>query len=148
MEKSYLKTSMIESEIVVDKETGEVLLEDFKRHTFIANSKEEFFLVYSSLLAVFNDMEKAEIRVFSFLLQYVDGTKFSVDKSIRLEIAKVTNLNERTVYTTVKSLEKKMLIIKHDTGAYQVNPRYAFKGSTSDRNKALKAIIELGCINC
>jgi predicted transcriptional regulator len=93
-------------------------------------------------------MEQSEIRVFSFLLQYANGTKFSVNKPIRLEISKQTELNERTVYNTIKKLEDKKLIFKHDTGAFQVNPRYAFKGSSLERNNQLKLIIELGCKEC
>lgn len=148
MKKSKVKTSLIEVDRFIDTSTGEIMDINVNRHTYLANSKEEFLLLYSSILGVFNKMEQSEIRVFSFLLQYADGTKFSIDKPIRLEIAKVTDLNERTIYNTVKQLEKKNLIFKHSTGAFQINPRYAFQGSTSNRSKELKAIIELGCKDC
>ena len=148
MKKSFLKTSITELTSTVNIETGEVIDTDIKKHTYLANTKEDFLLLYSSVLGIFNKMEQSEIRVFSFLLQYADGAKFSINKPIRLEISKVTDLNERTIYNTIKKLEEKKLIFKHSTGAYQVNPRYAFKGSTADRSKELKAIIELGCENC
>jgi len=148
MKKSYLKTGFTTVETVVDSETGEILSENVQKHTYLANTKEDFLLLYSSVLGIFNRMEQTEIRVFSFLLQYADGTKFAISKPIRLEIAKVTDLNERTVYNTIKSLVDKNLVAKLPTGAYQVNPRYAFKGSTTNRNQELKAIIELGCKSC
>lgn len=148
MKKSFLKTQLTEVNSIVDMETGELIEQTTKKHSYIANSKEDFLLLYSSILGIFQRMEQSEIRVFSFLLQYANGTKFSVNKPIRLEISKQTNLNERTVYNTIKKLEDKKLIFKHETGAYQVNPRYAFKGSSLERNNQLKLIIELGCKDC
>lgn len=148
VKQSYLRTGMIETEMFVDVDSGEILETNVKKHTYIANSKEEFLLLYSSVLGIFNKMEQSEIRVFSYLLQYADGTKFSIDKPMRLEIASTTELNERTVYNTVKKLTEKNLIFKYETGAYQINPRYAYKGSSINRNNALKAIIELGCKEC
>ena len=148
MKKSFLKTQLTEVNSVVDMETGELIEQITKKHSYLANSKEEFLLLYSSILGIFQKMEQSEIRVFSFLLQYANGTKFSVNKPIRLEISKQTELNERTVYNTIKKLEEKNLIFKHDTGAYQVNPRYAFKGSSLERNNQLKLMIELGCKDC
>ena len=148
MKKSFLKTQITELSTILDKDTGEVIEQTIKKHSYIANSKEDFLLLYSSILGIFQRMEQSEIRVFSYLLQYANGTKFSVNKPIRLEISKQTDLNERTVYNTIKKLEDKNLIFKYDTGAYQVNPRYAFKGSSLERNNQLKLIIELGCKDC
>ena len=146
--KSTLKTRFTEVTTTIDADTGAILDSNIKHHTYLANTKEDFLLLYSAILSIFNHMEQSEIRVLSFLLQYADGTVFSVDKSIRKEIGVKTGLSERTVYNTVKVLEGKKLIFKHATGAYQINPRYAFKGSTHERNHQLKTIIELGCTDC
>ena len=45
-------------------------------------------------------------------------------------------------------LKEAGLVYSQNKGMYQINPRYAFKGSTSNRDAALKAIIELGCKDC
>ena len=148
MKKSFLKTGLTQLHTVVDSSTGEIMDHDAKVHTYLANTKEEFMLIYSSILGIFNKMEQSEIRVFSFLLQYADGTKFGVSKSIRIEIAAATELNERTVYNTIKVLETKKLIFKLPSGAYQINPRYAFRGSTSDRNKQMEVMLKLHCSVC
>lgn len=143
--RAHLRSAVLHRETVVD-EDGVVLRDELKQHKYLADSKEEFLFLYSSILGIFNKMEQSEIRVFSFLLRYADSTPFGVGKEIRLEIAKVTGLNERTIQNTVKVLESKDLIFKSDSGAYRINPRYAFKGSTSDRNQHLKFFLEVGCI--
>lgn len=105
---------------------------------------EEVWLLDSSLIAVFTNMEQSEIRVYGYLLQYGNGLKFDVSKAMRKEIASVTSLNERTIYNTLRVLVEKKLIFKHESGLYQLNPRYAYQGSTTDRAVALKTIITLG----
>lgn len=145
---AHLKTSSVTQTFVIDSETNELLEHDIKRHTYLANSKEEFLLLYTSLLGVFEKMEQSEIRVFAYLLRYADGTLFQVGKPIRMEMAKHIELTERTIYNTIKILEQKSLLFRHESGVYQINPRYAFRGSSSDRNDQLKAIIELGCNDC
>jgi predicted transcriptional regulator len=146
-DKAVLRTRLTEIKEKYDSDNN-FIEATVKKHTFIANGKEEFFFVYSSMLAIFNSMEQSEIRVLGFLLRYADGTVFSIDKPIRIEIAKVTNLSERTIYNTVKALASKNLIFKHPSGAYQINPRYAYRGSVNERNNQLKAFIEIGCEDC
>ena len=144
MEKSKLKTSHSTESLVIDKESGEVLGSETNRITYMTKDKETFLLMYSSLIAVFTNMEQSEIRVYGYLLQYGNGLKFDVSKSMRKEIATVTSLNERTIYNTLRVLVEKKLIFKHESGLYQLNPRYAYQGSTTDRAVALKTIITLG----
>lgn len=148
MQNSFLKTGVTNVETIVDSETGEIIDVEIKRHSYLANTKEEFLLLYSSMLSVFMNMEQSEIRVFGYLLKYADGITFAINKPMRIEISNSTKLTERTIYNTIKILESKSLIFKHQSGVYQINPRYAFRGSTSERNQALKAIIELGCPDC
>lgn len=114
---------------------------------FNTELKEEKMLLHPSIIGIFTLMEQSEIRVYGYLLRYADGTSFAVSKAVRREISKVTTLNERTIYNTLKTLVKKNLLF-YIEGLYYLNPRYAFKGSSSIRNDKLKAIIELGCKDC
>lgn len=146
MKKSFLKTSINEKITVVDSD-GVVQQETIKKHTFLANTKEEFFLGYAGLIGMFQKMNQAEIRIFGYCLNY-RSAKFDISKKVRLSMSKQIDLNERTILNTIPLLIEKSILYKHEDGLYQINPRYVFYGSSSDRNNELKTIIELGCKNC
>ncbi len=108
---------------------------------------DEFMLIYSSLLSVFMEMGLAEIRIYGYLLKYSTEHKIDISKKLRMDIAKATSLNERSVYNTIKILEEKRLVFKHD-GLYRINPKYAFRGSSYERANELKLVLEMRCPDC
>ena len=148
MKKGILKTGMVEIIHATDFSTGEVMDTNIKRHTYMANDKETFFLGYSCLIGAFMEMSQAEIRIFGYCLRFAKGVKFDISKKVRLDISAITGLNERTVMNTLPDLIDKTLLYKHADGLIQLNPRYAFEGSTIERKGALKTIIEVGCKDC
>lgn len=148
MTEAHLKTAVKEINRVIDKETGELLEENIKTHSYIAADKDEFLLMYSALIGVFEKMTQGQIRVFGFLLRYSNAIPFSINKGMRLEIASRTGLNERTIYNVITQLCEMKLLYQNNTSVFYVNPRYAFKGSTSTRKEKLKVMIELGCKDC
>lgn len=103
---------------------------------------------YSGIIGAFMEMSQSEIRIFGYCLRYAKGVHFDISKNIRLDISRYTGINERTVLNTIPSLLEKKLLYKHESGLYQINPRYAFEGSTVDRNNELKVLISLGCKDC
>ncbi|MDQ6902285.1 MAG: replication/maintenance protein RepL [Bacteroidota bacterium] len=154
MQTSILKNPLTEITRTVDSETGEILDQEIKKQDYIANCKEEFFLIYSTLIGVFQKISTAEIRVYAFLLEhYSVNTKIVINEIIRNDIANRTKLKQGSINNTFNRLTSAEhtshpLLYRLGRGIFQLNPRYAFKGSTSNRNNSLKAIIELGCKNC
>lgn len=146
--KAHLKTNIKEISTIIDSETGEILDTQVKEHKYLASSKEEFFMGYSALIGAFMQMNQAEIRIFGYCLRFAKGVKFDISKKMRLSMASEIDINERTIYNTLSILLDKKLLFIHPDGLYQINPRYAYQGSTTERNVALKAIIELGCKEC
>lgn len=131
----------------VDSESGELLSEHVKRHSYLANTKEEFFICYASIIGIFMNITQAEARVFGYCLRYRNA-KFDISKNVRLSMSNEIDLNERTILNTLPSLIDKKLLYQTEDRLYGVNPRYVFYGSTYDRNKSLKSLIELGCKDC
>jgi hypothetical protein len=146
--KTQLKTMTKEVSTIIDGETGEVLDVQTKVHKYLSGNKEEFFLCYSSMIGVFMNMSQAEIRIFAYCLRFAKGVKFDISKKLRLSMAKEIGVNERTILNTLPSLLVKQVIFLHTDGLYQLNPRYAYQGSTGERDRALKMIIEVGCKDC
>lgn len=145
--KQHLKITHTETTRTVSEETGELLNEETKQNEIIAGTKEDFLLIYSGMIGVMKLFTQAQVRVFAYLLRYADGTRFAVTKALREQMQNEIKINERSIYNTLIQLEDKGLIFKANN-LYQVNPRYAFKGSSLNRNGALKAIIKLGCKDC
>jgi len=97
---------------------------------------DEFMRVHPELIKLFKIMDKAEVRLYAYLLKYVNGELFSIKKVLNDGVTNEINLKERTIYTAFKDLYSRGLILKDDY-VYRINPFYAFKGSISDRNIAL-----------
>lgn len=88
-----------------------------------------------------NKLIAADIELLAYLLKnYSDGRVFSITKSMKEELCKVTGKSVTTYNNCTKVLVDNGFILKQGTRAYIINPAYAFKGSSKNRNKA---IIEL-----
>lgn len=143
MKKRTIRTSIKEVTNYVDQETGELIDRDLKLHKYMVSSKDEFFLCYSAVLGVLEDLTPVEVKVFSSLLQYVKNVEFDISKRIRISMAEKLGLNERTILNALPMLVEKELLIQNENKLYRINPIYAFQGSTFDREDAVRAVIEL-----
>jgi len=149
MKQSYLKTASTQITEVVDLETGEVVESNVKHHKYIANSKEEFLLLYVNALPIFRGISNPAKSVYAYLLEkYNAKAVFEVGSGMRGLMSKELQFANSTIANALTELVETKLLYSKAKGLYQINPRYAFKGSTADRNEALKAIIELGCKEC
>ena len=147
--KAYLKSSFSEKTQVLDKETGEIINEEIIKHTYITKDKEDFFLVYSSLIGLLGELTNPAIKVLSYiLLNYKINSQFEIGGISRNLIAQKMNLGKSSVANALTELKENNILYSPMKSVYQINPRYAYQGSTSDRKEALKTIIELGCKDC
>lgn len=147
---AHYKQNVVEKLSYVDVSTGEVVGTDLKKHGYIANDRESYFLMYSSLVTLFmEDVSLPEVKVYSYLLcNYQIGTTFALNGAVKSVIQEKFKLARKTVDNTLSKLKTKNLVYSPSHTLYIINPRYAYKGSTSNRKSSLKAIIELGCKDC
>jgi len=146
--KSYLKTSHTDTTTVVTPD-GEVLEQDIKNVKYLAANKEEFFIMYSSIIGQLERLTLPQIRVYCFLLEnYNIGSPIAITMGLKQYIATKYDISPGTISNNLTGLVENKLMYKVSKGLYKLNPRYAFKGSTRDRNSMLKVILELECPDC
>ncbi len=149
MAKSHLRTCYEKTSMVVDSQTGELLEQDVKTIKYLAGNREEFFLMYSSLVGLLEKMTSPEIKVYCYLIKnYQIGSPIAITLGIREVIGEAQKLKSGTVNNAISGLSKKGLIFQLQKGLYKLNPRHAFKGSTLERNAMLKFILEVECPSC
>lgn len=151
MQKSHLRMlgSHTERKFTVD-ENGEVVEDEpvVHRVSYMAG-KDQFYLMYSYFIDVLMSSKDMKLKVFAYLLEkYNAGTEFQLGNPIKKIIAEKLNTSVSAVSNTITQLKRDNLLYSPDRGLYILNPRYAFKGSSNERNKQLKIIIELGCKDC
>lgn len=149
MKNSFLKTAHRDFITVVDSQTGEIIDQKMNTTNYLANTKEEFYLMYASMVVILKQSSDIKMKLFASLLErYSSGQEFAMNGSLKELIAKETNCNARSFDNAFTFLVKNNIIVKISSSLYKVNPRHVFQGSTHTRNQELKAIIELGCNNC
>ena len=82
------------------------------------------------------------------LAKYNFDSTICIIKSLKVQIGKETDLSVGTIDNALCGLVKNKLIYTTERSTYKLNARFAFKGSTIERNKVLKAMLELECPNC
>ena len=145
--KKHVKTGVINASRIIDKETGEVIEENVIKHTYLAGSKEQFFLGYVTMLSLFQNIGAPSIKVYAYLLErYNAGTMIGINKAIKNNMKEHMGFTgDSTINNALTELVKVGLLYKQDGvyGAFFINSRHAFKGSTRDRDSLLKTVIEL-----
>lgn len=147
--KSYLKTSHTNTNTVVTTD-GEVVQQEIQNVKYLANTQEEFFIIYAATIGIVErGMSEAETKLYAHILQnYNVGAEIGVSKQLRINLGKRLDLNERTILNTLGMLTDKKLLYTTSKGIYKINPRYAYKGSTINRNRDLKFVLEVECPHC
>jgi hypothetical protein len=149
MAKSYLKRGKEKKVLLVDPETGAILGETNNISYYLAESKEEFYLMYSSMVLILKGSTDVKMKLFAALLErYSRGQEFSMSRSLKTIIAEETKCKPRSFDTAFTYLVKENIIVKIGSQLYRVNPRHVFQGSSNERNYQLKAILELHCKDC
>lgn len=150
MEQSFLKTGTTIVTNNVDFETGEVKDTSTNKTSYLANSKEEFFMLYASALHLMMDTAKdVNVRLLAYLIQNnATGNVFSMSKGLKIIIAERIDASPRTIDNSLSELIANKFIIRIERNTYKLNPRHIFQGGTSERNQALKAILTLECPDC
>ena len=140
-------------QIVIDKETGEILDVRANSKFVIANSDQEFYLMFASMLEILVDKgsgSSTTTRVLAFLLNNYghSGKPFAINKALKETMCSELGLAMVSIPLALNGLQQSIngydpILYKSGRGYYRINPQHLFKGSLSDRRQILKAQLEL-----
>ena len=146
--KSYLKTVSKQS-VIITGPGGEVLGQENHLVEVMTKDKEQFFLVYSSLIGLLGSMSNCSVKVLSYLLlNYKSGSSFEIGGATRRMIGEKMGLSLSGVANALTELKNNKIVYSESKSIYMLNPRFAFQGTRAERGEALTAIIKLGCKGC
>jgi len=144
MKKPSLKLLQKEKVVVIDSESGEVLHEKTNNIVSIANSRQEFYYMYSSLILFFKNSTDTKVKMFACILErYSTGVEFSMTKSLKNIIAEESGCSIRSLDNAFTQLIREDAVVEVGKRLYRVNPLYVFKGSTKNREECLKAVLTI-----
>lgn len=146
----YLKTVYRHVDTITDKETGEVLDVQIAEHSVLVTTKEEFVQLYTSVESKLYNLPLSAERVWTYCILHCQKdniiTFTAYDKTI---IKEKWGLGFSTTANALTTLVNNRLLIKTTSkSVYRVNPNYAWKGTSNDRNKLLKYVLTVECPDC
>jgi len=148
MKNDFLKSSNSRVNTVIDESTGEILSETTSVTMYLANSSKEFYLMYASMLSVLKGSSDPKINLLAGLIErYSKGQEFSMSRGLKDLIAKECNGSSRTFDRAFTVLKEENLIIEVSPRLYRINPKHIFQGSSKNRDKSLKLLMEIGLKN-
>lgn len=139
---------------MVDPDTGEMMDMPIVGHVdYMAGDQDEFYLIYSKLISLIieDDLSGPEIKVYAYLLKtFGVGVPIALIKSIKENMSVIMKIKTSTIDNAISKLSSRPtpLIFRKDKSVYYLNPRFGLKGSSSERNKQMRILIQLGCKNC
>jgi len=149
--KDKIKTIQTTIEQTVDQRSGE-LIDIRAKYIKIVTNPDEFALVYAGLWNVIldNKMSTSDMELLAFLIKnYSDGNPFTINSYVKKQVCTQTDKH----YTSYNNSTRKLLdlhlifAVEENSRIYLLNPRYAFKGSSKNRNKAIIEMVDY-CVNC
>lgn len=154
--KLLMKTIKVKTESVttnfIDKETGEILEvgQEIKHHKIVVDTRRDFVMMHIPVIGLIDGLDNTTIKVLIWcgLNASYNANTVNLTKPMCEEITKEFKISYQTIKNSISKLSKQKALIPMGSGTYRVNPRYFWKGQTSEKLKTMKYILEVECPNC
>lgn len=141
--------SNVNTNTFIDRATGEVLEveQDVKHTKIVVDSRRDFVMLSIPILGLIDGLDNTTVKVLIWcgLNAQYNKNMITLTKPWCEEITKEFNISYQTIKNSIYKLSKKKALIPLGSGTYRVNPRYFWKGQTSEKLKTMKHIIEIEC---
>ena len=136
----------------IDSETGEILEThvETKHHKIVVNDRESFYWTYLSIESLLDDLDKVSLKLLFYCNMRCqwNTNMIALTKPILTDIEREVGLEYQTVRNAISKLKKLGVFIELGNATYRINPRYYWKGETTERLKTMKYVLEVECPNC
>ena len=147
--KDTVKTAQETITTIASIEIEEVINTSISKKQVLVN-EDDFCLIYSEFWNVIMEfsLSKTDIEMFAYLIKnHSDGSPFSITSYTKEEISKKTQKAVTSYNNCTRVLLKHNLIYQVKNRVYKISPRYAFKGSSKNRHKAVIEMVSM-CKDC
>lgn len=135
-----------------DSATGELIEVDVevKEHKIIIDNEPEFSMVFAKIIGLIDGLDNTSIKVLmwgivncNYNTNIVSFTRPMCDM-----ISKEYNLKYGSIKNAVSKLAQQKVLLSMGSGMYRINPRYAWKGGSSERKKTMQYVLTVECPGC
>lgn len=144
-----LGKKVVYTENNLDADSGELISRKWITRQNV--QRQNFVIMYLDDLSKLNKLSPATSKLMQALCVYLeyDTNEFYLNPQRKKELIEYTGLKLDTINQGITTMVKKNLLIRINTGTYQMNPLVFFKGSELQRAKYLELIIRYEiCPDC
>ena len=127
-----------EKQTLVDIDTGEIKEENINSEP---EKDRNFYKVFPQFFRTLDHIANQKVRLLIWIIRNLKGLN-RLSSSYR-HMAKATNISYATVAETMRELQKRDFLRKHNAGYYIINPNIIFKGTRQRRSAACVEFNEL-----
>lgn len=135
-----------------DQETGELIdvAIEQKEHIIIVDDEPAFAMVYTKIIGLIDGLDNTSIKVLMWgILNCNYNTNIvSFTKPMCDMIGEEYNLKYGSIKNAISKLSTAKVLLPMGSGMYRINPRYAWKGGSSERKKTMQYVLTIECPTC
>jgi len=135
-----------------DQETGELIdvAIEKKEHTIVVDDEPAFAMVYTKIIGLIDGLDNTSIKVLMWgILNCNYNTNIvSFTKPMCDMIGEEYNLKYGSIKNAISKLSTRKVLLPMGSGMYRINPRYAWKGGSSERKKTMQYVLTIECPGC
>jgi len=135
-----------------DQETGELVdvSVEQKEHTIVVDDEPSFAMVYTKLIGLIDGLDNTSIKILMWgILNCNYNTNIvSFTKPMCDMIGEEYSLKYGSIKNAISKLSTRKVLLPMGSGMYRINPRYAWKGGSSERKKTMQYVLTIECPGC
>jgi predicted transcriptional regulator len=129
-------TTIIEDGEIIDQRI------DTLQQVYVSGAS-DFIMVYQPFISYLQTVGSLDIKLYFYIVKsYGFDIEFQIGAALKKRIAELFKCKPTSISNSLSNLKKDGLIYSTATGIYRLNPEFTFKGSSNQRKKAYKELMQ------